>query len=288
MSDSSSRRKPSLSPLGPQQAEKKKRGFQLSGSSARDARGRSTSTTNMAMLCIPSANLELLSTLQQDMHSSLRSELELESWSSVNEAVQKSTVSNTVVIVGVGTRWSRPCRVLFTTLQQAVLKYRELTVGVAVQLLLVDHETSTDIDLERVPIGVPATFVFVRGVPILFSRPASSSSETGAASTPQTAAGNAFDEEENNDNNPGDEERDDVDETPAPAAPTSPQTSTRKCMCGTLSIAQAEFLVEHSVSAASRVIKMAPSFSQSVSSPIVDLYEELDSPFAQELRMRRR
>jgi len=304
--DASRGRKPGLSPLGSQQQQREKKGrarrvlgLQLPGSSAKggpmSARLRSTSTLNMAMLCIPSANLELLSALQQDMHGYFTHELDLVSWDSVNEAIQKSTASNTIVIVGIGTRWSRPCRVLFSTLNQAVVKYRELTVGVSVQLLLVDHETSTGIDLERIPIGVPATFVFVRGVPILFSRPVADKS------APPSAQGTGeFGDEEENINPGGDDERDDIDEdddddddkddgqNAERASSFSPASLTRKCMTGTLSIAQAEFLVEHSVSAASRVIKSAPSCSQSVSSPIVDLYEDLDSPFAQELRVRRR
>jgi len=301
-------RKPSLSPLVPGEGQKKGRrvlGLQLPGSSqsrSRDplgsARLRSTSSTNMAMLCIPSANLELLSALQQDMHGSLNTELELDSWELVSETIQKTATTNTVVIAGVGTRWSRPCRVLFKTLSQAVASYRELAMSAPVQLLLVDHETSTGLDLEKVPIGVPATFVFVRGVPVLFKRPITNTSDSGAAAT--AAGGNTAKKSKTGDNeNEGDDDDDDnnvedhelvdVDEGEeggmTPDSPATLQSKTRKCMVGTLSIAQAEFLVEHCVSAASRMLK---TMSQNVTSPIVDLYEDLDSPFAQELRIRRR
>jgi len=315
-------RRPILSPLVPQQQKKKglsRRvlGLQLPGSSsgarARDsassARLRSTSTANMAMLCIPSANLELLAALQQEMHGSLTGELDLDSWGSVSEAVQKSATTNTVIIAGVGTRWSRPCHVLFKTLEHAVETYRELAVGVPVELMLVDHETSIGMDIERVPLGVPATFVFVRGVPIVFKRPATSSTDSGAAAASTQSGSTAGKQpsadggEDDDENPPEDQDPDDVEEdeseeedeegegaekSASAAAASQSQKKTRKCMVGPLSMAQAEFLVEHCVSAATRIIKTMPRSAQNITSPVVDLYEDLDSPFTQELRIRRR
>lgn len=263
------------------------------------------------MMCIPSANLELLAALQQDLHASLAGALALERWECAHDAARAAAATSAVTVVALGTRWARPCRALFGALARAVARYAEVAAaGVPVALRCVDHEASASFDLERVPIGVPATLVFVHGEPILFRLPVSpsasasaSSATTGTTPAATTNQHNQDDEDEDSE----DEQEDEDDEEDEEGTKTKKKDSTttgddqrvlRKCVMGALSAVQAEFFIERCVAAvsaaaaasaaATRTPSKGSSSSTTPTSLIVDLYEDLDSPFEQELQIRRR
>ena len=277
----------------------------------------SVSTSAAAMMCLPSANLELLAALQQDMHASLAAELALERWECAHDAVKAAAATSAVTVVALGTRWARPCRALFATLARAVARYAEVAAaGVPVALRSVDHEASAGVDLERVPIGVPATFVFVHGEPILFRVPAppsaknaaSTAAAAAAAASPAKATASMKEDETEDDEDEEDveDEEDEEDEEGAQrtkkeaageegaAAGGDDQRVLRRCVMGALSAVQAEFLVERCVAAVAAAAATAAAQArntgarQAAASLVVDLYEDLDSPFEQELQIRRR
>lgn len=326
------RSRPSLSPLVAR-AEDGKRGWRApawatplrsgggraraggGGAASEAARVRlgSVSTSAAAMLCIPSADLELLAALQQDMHASLAGELALERWECAHDAVQAAAATRAVTVVALGTRWARPCRVLFGTLARAVARYADVAAaGIPVALRTVDHEASAGVDLERVPIGVPATFVFVHGEPILFRVPDAAPPGTAAATapapkTPQQQAEHSETKEETEEEEDDYEEKDEEEEGGGEAQGNKSaqgagddQRVLRRCVMGALSAVQAEFLVERCVAAvaAAAAAKTATTTttpqSRNTGSPaaaaslVVDLYEGLDSPFEEELQMRQR
>ena len=265
----------SLSPLQPLQraARGAKRVLRLPQSDksrgAHSSGLSNVSSASVPMLCIPSANLELLATLQQAMHASLAAELPLVAWERADLAAKKSAATSTVVVAALGVRWARPCRVLFNTLTATV---SELPTSVPVELVLVDHEASAGFDLENVPVGVPATVVFVRGSPVQFVRPAPAQRKSGTAKggkdddATTTAAGETRQE------GGGDEETGRVEGEAA--------TVTRKCMVGALSVAQAEYLLERCAAAAARLTSAAPSaYAADI---VLDLFDDANSPFAQE------
>ena len=176
-----------------------------------------TSASAAAMMCIPSANLELLAALQQDLHASLAGALALERWECAHDAARAAAATSAVTVVALGTRWARPCRALFGALARAVARYAEVAAaGVPVALRCVDHEASASFDLERVPIGVPATLVFVHGEPILFRLPVSPSASASASSattgTTPAATTNQHSQDDDEDNEDEQEDEDDEED----------------------------------------------------------------------------